>query len=1095
LLTDSNHVHPMLQVSAFWSGWLAFFRLLIPAEAAPASCASYAYMPSSIAMMDTVPPVANCVDGLSVQLDTSGRRSLSALAFDQNSYDLQSPNLWFKVRRLLSGPCGSDSLLRSSITFCCEEAGDSVAVLLRVYDVAIPDTLAVNVFYQQAHASDCTTKVAVRDFIKPRFIAPANVTLGCQAFAAGQVPTPTATDNCGIDTITYLDQFLSFDVNCTRGQLRRRFTAHDASGNTATTSMLIQVNHLQNYAVRFPTDTIISACTGGNIVAGTPQVLHATCEKIVIGFSDVRQPNTSGVPNACQVIRRTWRIYNECTYNPSSPYVLIPNPNPAANPADPANFAAVIVADSGSTPAPTLVKLTPTAAAPTDFSDYWSTTSNGYEYTQLIYLRDTQEPLITGTSIPFVCDISANNPLLWSGPEWYEEVTMLNDLRESPIMPTLSVTDACAGNQISGAFELLLDLDNNDTLDTRIMSGGSPVPGTINFYNILIPPNGTPQAFDKRTIGINQKYIFALQREVMGDTVRFRAGWNTLANPSVFVPLQLPYGRHRINWTVTDPCSNILTRSYPIVISNDCNPPEMVCNPDLEVYLPATGGDSVRISPEQLVASASDDYTTTDNLVFGISEPPYPDLLPETPQGEPITSLEFDCAHLGFRPIRIWVRDLGGNLTTCDATVILRDTSLVCMDPPSAIRGQVRTTLYGAIPDALVRITQLPASTAMDTIECSESGQFIFNDLTPYENYVLEAYRDSTDIKNGVSTFDLLLISRHILGLEPFDTPYKMIAADVNRSNTITTFDIVTARKAILGVITEFPGNTSWRFVPQSFTFPNPQNPFMTPFGSSMTLANLVDVRDSVNFWAIKVGDVNLSAIPEFLQEAGDDRDVLPVGLELFFDVEMSHTQSPALIPLYASAKEPLYGFQLELAWPNNALITNEFRPVALQQEQFVIRPESGTMRVSYDAQLHPKDGRILLGYIPKAWGTDLVQIVSAKNFNAEAYTPTGQPLRIEWDASMKNTTTLSPSNTAQWLPNQPNPFAEATVLHFWVPEAGEVNIRITDLQGKVIYQQMQTYTSGHQQFRWEATALPSGIYTCWLETADGLRPLKIVKR
>jgi hypothetical protein len=53
---------------------------------------------------------------------------------------------------------------------------------------------------------------------------------------------------------------------------------------------------------------------------------------------------------------------------------------------------------------------------------------------------------------------------------------------------------------------------------------------------------------------------------------------------------------------------------------------------------------------------------------------------------------------------------------------------------------------------------------------------------------------------NGVTTYDLVLMSKHILGIEPLGSPYKMIAADANKSNSITTFDIVELRKLILGI-------------------------------------------------------------------------------------------------------------------------------------------------------------------------------------------------------------------------------------------------------------------------------------------------------
>jgi hypothetical protein len=53
---------------------------------------------------------------------------------------------------------------------------------------------------------------------------------------------------------------------------------------------------------------------------------------------------------------------------------------------------------------------------------------------------------------------------------------------------------------------------------------------------------------------------------------------------------------------------------------------------------------------------------------------------------------------------------------------------------------------------------------------------------------------------NGVSTYDLVLIKNHIDGDLPFTSPYQYVAADINRSGTITTFDILELRNLILGI-------------------------------------------------------------------------------------------------------------------------------------------------------------------------------------------------------------------------------------------------------------------------------------------------------
>jgi len=50
--------------------------------------------------------------------------------------------------------------------------------------------------------------------------------------------------------------------------------------------------------------------------------------------------------------------------------------------------------------------------------------------------------------------------------------------------------------------------------------------------------------------------------------------------------------------------------------------------------------------------------------------------------------------------------------------------------------------------------------------------------------YSIEPQKNDNPL-NGVSTFDLVLISKHILGITKFDNPYQYIAADANKSDRV----------------------------------------------------------------------------------------------------------------------------------------------------------------------------------------------------------------------------------------------------------------------------------------------------------------------
>ena len=50
----------------------------------------------------------------------------------------------------------------------------------------------------------------------------------------------------------------------------------------------------------------------------------------------------------------------------------------------------------------------------------------------------------------------------------------------------------------------------------------------------------------------------------------------------------------------------------------------------------------------------------------------------------------------------------------------------------------------------------------------------------------------------GVTTYDRILITQHILGVKSLGSPYQILAADVNRSRSVTTLDLIQLRKIAL---------------------------------------------------------------------------------------------------------------------------------------------------------------------------------------------------------------------------------------------------------------------------------------------------------
>ncbi|MCE7923785.1 MAG: T9SS C-terminal target domain-containing protein [Haliscomenobacteraceae bacterium CHB4] len=283
---------------------------------------------------------------------------------------------------LLLPPFATSPLLTATITG--SPTGGVFNFLVSLHDIA-DDSL---------HLNCCTTDtipVPVGDSFGPTCTAPPNVTVDCENFDPGlNYGTATGTDECCFDTIIVSTDYSLLDSFCHRGTVTRTFTALDCAGNATTCQQQISVVYKQDYYVKFPDDLILTNCNGTGDY-GTPVFYGEDCELIATSFEDEVFTNTS---DACIKIERSWTIINWCTYDPGLPCTVVPNPNPVADVNDPANLPGPVVSESGNSVggwAPTVAAINP-GDSPTDFSTFWSTATNCYQYKQIIKLPDCEAP-------------------------------------------------------------------------------------------------------------------------------------------------------------------------------------------------------------------------------------------------------------------------------------------------------------------------------------------------------------------------------------------------------------------------------------------------------------------------------------------------------------------------------------------------------------------------------------------------------------------------------------------------------------------------------------------------------------------------------
>ncbi len=129
------------------------------------------------------------------------------------------------------------------------------------------------------------------------------------------------------------------------------------------------------------------------------------------------------------------------------------------------------------------------------------------------------------------------------------------------------------------------------------------------------------------------------------------------------------------------------------------------------------------------------------------------------------------------------------------------------------------------------------------SLQYNGDGIYQINNMPDVYGHYSIKLRAGGNLLNGVTTADISLIQRHILGNGNLADEYKLLAADVNCDGKISAKDLVEIRRAILDKINKFGCDTNYGFVPGTLEFE--------------WTGNTINLGD---FIAFKMGDVNGSA-------------------------------------------------------------------------------------------------------------------------------------------------------------------------------------------------------------------------------------------
>ena len=686
-----------------------------------------------------------------------------------------------------------------------------------------------------------------------------------------------------------------------------------------------------------------------------------------------------------------------------------------------------------------------------------------------------------------VCDYTPNDSSLWNESYWHDPVNNVQNLSEGPSDLSITVMDTCAITSIR--YLLFLDLDQDSILETVVDSDNLPGFNNVQFGNAFNQnySGGTSSAFDERPVGADLKYGFTLQSSTAGNTTTVHLAWNTMQSPGTYVVPELPYGHHKIKWMVTDACGNESTCEYQIIVK-DCKAPTVVC----------INGLSVNIMPTTLITLwatgflqyADDNSSRVDLLKFGIRKSGTGTGFPLDSLGNPLSSVTYDCSELGFNQIELWGVDFAGNADLCETYVLIKDDNGYC---PSQQPVQLTTCVNfwkdGSPINAQVNyaIDGLPVllPSSFDSLGCQV---VTWNDTTAGNLGI--NFQLNNDPLNGLNALDLIRMRYVILGLEPFNSPFSAIAADANKSGSITTLDVLFLRNILLGIDTAFVGGYSWRFVDANFEFPNPANPFQTAFPEMATL----DPQDSIrhfNFIGIKIGDVDGSAYPGLVAPP-EDRTTTLVTLP-------NATLQPGEtidLPLRFTENQSCLGLQLALQFDPTQLQIENVSAENLPgwDENAWAQPQPGMLRVVwFDVAPHifqPEESVLTMRVraLAPVRLREALRLATTGLTSAITAGSVLQPLQLSFGTSVINTTTV--------FAPQPNPTPGIDVqIPLHLAQTETIRLQLVDLTGRLLLHSEQTLVAGDHQLTLPATIFPqSGVYGWRVEAGSVVASGKVVK-
>lgn len=1012
-------------------------------------CGNQSFRDFDIEVVDNSQPVAICEDGLNVSVTLGseeiqdGQNGIAVITpemIDKDSYDACGPV------RLLIARVGDDNQALEpyglEVVVTCADLGE-VAIGLEVTDTS-------------GLANYCWLDVLVEDKAEPVCTAPDDIAVTCTDYRR-TVPADinelsdaeldalfgaaTGSNNCDNPLRQQVTGGLN---NCGIGQLVRTFTVTDGEGeDEVICSQTIDIIGVHDYTIRFPGDRE-AFCGAAMPDLRDIRVTENGCDLIT---KDMKIDTFIGDAEECFKLRIKYTILNWCEYNTlGRPYEV-----------------------------------------PRDFD-----LNNSLEDDVYLYI-DPNDLTTINDDIAYV-DIDSIRD------EESFRIVLDDGLLDG-------IDDDNNGNDIRDTSRYAFDNSRGFFCYTQIYRVFDEVPPAIAVdepdgcfgaisANCTAEVEISYQAEDSCTTVLETRV--GLDVDFKSDTAFFsRDRFLTdeevedLGNGDFRVILSnVPVGSHAIRIRVTDGCGNFDNEIVEFCVTDE-KAPTPICKPQLTVTLMPNGdgtGMAAIWATDYVASEVQDCSGEVQYSIYTEATANEADFVPAVGDDGIILTCDSDQT----TQVRIYAIDPVGQADYCSAFVLTQRADNACVTEDANNTGTLAGVIFSEEGESVTGVSLiLTGNELTERTVTDEEGYYEFDELAEGEDYTIEAVlRDYTNHAQGVSTFDLVLITNHILGTKELTSPYELLAADANNDSDISVQDIIAIRRLILGLYLEYPSSAAYRFVPADFVFPVLDNPWATAFPEVINENNLSGSIRDADFFAIMVGDVDGNGFRVA-------NNVAPRSAAPSFsapDMEMAAGESYSVV-LTAGSTLDLIGLQGTLTVGEGAdlidLNYGQFVPGNVNDRIM----ERGLLPFSYNGGtgLAPESAVITL------------ELKATKNVRlSEVLSITDHYLRAEGYTFGGSITGLTVAFTPeeQFVPvvgleqNNPNPVDERTTINFTLAEDLPVELTLRDLTGRLLLRRsLAGYTGRNRLVIDRAEIGMSGVITYTLTAGDYSATRKMIVR